>query len=85
MVVETMMREKLSYRETAVQFGIGNHSHVANWERIYLMEGSEGLYIERRGPSNEVSQRGRRGFAERTTAASGRKCVPEKIASPGFG
>ena len=49
MVVETMMQERLSYRETAVKFGIGNHSHVANWERIYLMEGPEGLYIERRG------------------------------------
>ena len=49
MVVETMMQEKLSYREAAVKFGIGNHSHVANWERIYLMEGPEGLYIERRG------------------------------------
>ena len=49
MVVETMMQEKLSYREAAVKFGIGSHSHVANWERIYLMEGPEGLYIERRG------------------------------------
>ena len=48
-VVEAMMREKLSYRETAVKFGIGNHNHVANWERTYLMEGTEGLYIERRG------------------------------------
>ena len=49
MVVETMIQERLSYRETAVKFGIGNHSHVANWERIYLMEGPEGLYVERRG------------------------------------
>lgn len=48
-VVETMTQEKLSYRETAVRFGIGNHSHVANWERIYLMEGAGGLYIKRRG------------------------------------
>ena len=36
------MREKLSYREAARQFEI-------NWERIYLEEGPEGLYIERRG------------------------------------
>ena len=49
MVVETMMQEKLSYREAAVKFGIGNHSQVANWERIYLMEGPESVYIERRG------------------------------------
>ena len=48
-VVETMHREKLSYRETARQFDISNHSRVASWERIYLEEGKEGFYIERRG------------------------------------
>ncbi|MGE5606354.1 MAG: helix-turn-helix domain-containing protein, partial [Bacteroidota bacterium] len=47
-VVETMHREKLSCRETAQQFGIGNHSHVSHWERIYLEEGPEGLYMKRR-------------------------------------
>ena len=49
MVVETMMREKLSYCEAARQFEIPDHKSVASWERIYLMEGPEGLYIERRG------------------------------------
>ena len=49
MVVETMMREKLSYCETARQFDISNHHRVTSWERIYLTEGPEGLYIERRG------------------------------------
>ncbi len=48
-VVETMMREKLSYRETARQFKISNHDRVRQWERIYLEEGPKGLYIERRG------------------------------------
>ena len=43
-----MHREKLSYRETARQFDIPN-SRVTAWERIYLEEGAEGLYIERRG------------------------------------
>ena len=47
-VVETMHREKLSYRETARQFDISN-SRVTAWERIYLEEGAEGLYAERRG------------------------------------
>lgn len=47
-VVETMHREKLSYRETARQFDIPN-SRVTAWERIYLEEGAEGLYVERRG------------------------------------
>lgn len=49
MVVETMMREKLSYCEAARQFEIPDHKRVASWERIYLMEGAQGLYIERRG------------------------------------
>ena len=53
MVVETMMREKLSYREAARQFEIRDHNRVASWERIYLMEGAEGLYIERRGHSSK--------------------------------
>ena len=48
-VVETMMREKLSYCETAREYGIADHKAVARWERIYLEEGPEGLYIERRG------------------------------------
>ena len=42
-VVETMYREKLSYRETARQFDIRDHDRVAAWERIYLEEGVEGL------------------------------------------
>ena len=37
-VVETMHREN-----------IRDHDRVAAWERIYLEEGAEGLYIERRG------------------------------------
>uniref|UniRef100_UPI003FD7B098 helix-turn-helix domain-containing protein n=1 Tax=Ruminococcus bicirculans (ex Wegman et al. 2014) TaxID=1160721 RepID=UPI003FD7B098 len=44
----TMHREKLSYRETARQFDISN-SRVTAWERIYLEEGADGLYAERRG------------------------------------
>ncbi len=53
MVVETMMRDKLSYSEAARQFEVSNHHRVADWERIYLMEGPEGLYIERRGRSSK--------------------------------
>ena len=48
-VVETMHNEQMSYRETAREFEISNHDIVAKWERIYLEEGKEGLYIERRG------------------------------------
>ena len=48
-VVETMMREKLSYVEAARQFDVSSDTRIASWERIYLEEGPEGLYIERRG------------------------------------
>ncbi|WP_033117734.1 helix-turn-helix domain-containing protein [Intestinimonas butyriciproducens] len=55
-VVETMRSEKLSYREVAQRFGIPNSFRkILDWERIYLEEGSEGLYIERRGRGNAVT------------------------------
>ena len=44
-----MQREKLSHKEVARLYGITAHDRVASWERIYLEEGPEGLYIERRG------------------------------------
>ena len=50
-VLETMKTERLSYKETARQFEI-NDRQVRNWERINLEEGSEGLYVERRGRSS---------------------------------
>lgn len=48
-VVETMQKEKLSYREAARQFGVSSDTRVLAWERIYLEEGAEGLRVERRG------------------------------------
>ena len=39
------MREKLSYREAARQFEINDHDRVRYWERIYLEESPEGLFI----------------------------------------
>ena len=52
-VVETMHREKLSYHEAARQFNIPDHHSVAAWERIYLEDGVEALYIERRGRASK--------------------------------
>jgi len=49
MVVETIQKEKLSYSEAARKFDVSNHHRVADWERIYLEEGKEGFYVERRG------------------------------------
>ena len=53
MVVETMRKEGLSYSETARRFEINDHHRVMSWERIYLEEGREGLYVERRGRSGK--------------------------------
>ena len=47
-VIETMLKENLSYRETERQFGVVR-SGITAWERIYLTEGPEGFAIERRG------------------------------------
>ncbi len=55
MVIETMRKEKLGYRETTQQFNVPSHSMVAKWERIYLEEGPEGLYVERRGRANSAA------------------------------
>ena len=49
MVVETMMREKISCKEAARRFEVRSDTQVASWERIYLTEGPEMLYVERRG------------------------------------
>ena len=48
-VVETMRKEELSYHEAARQFDVSSHTRVMEWERIYLEEGEEGFYKERRG------------------------------------
>ena len=46
-------REKLSYRETARLYEINDHKRVMAWERIYLEEGAEGLYIDHRGQGSK--------------------------------
>ena len=43
LVVETMQKEKLSCKETARRFGVGGHTRITDWERIYL---SELLYLQ---------------------------------------
>jgi transposase-like protein len=46
--VEHMRENGLSYRETGKLFGL-KHDSIIIWERVYLEEGAEGLYIDRRG------------------------------------
>ncbi len=54
-VIERMRKEKLSYSETAKLYHVGNHSVIKRWERIYLQEGAEGLYVDRRGRASAAS------------------------------
>ena len=55
-VIETMMQEKLSYKETARRFETDD-KRIAAWERIYLEEGPEGFAIERRGRGKKGQSR----------------------------
>ena len=47
LVVKTMQKERISYRETARQFEISDDKRVAVWEQIYLEEGPKGFAIQR--------------------------------------
>lgn len=60
-VVETMRQEGLGYRETERLFELPAR-RAASWERIYLEEGAEGLYVERRGRARALDgvQKGRK-------------------------
>ena len=49
LVIETMIEEKLGYRETAQKFDVCDHHRIQDWERIYLEEGPDAFSIERRG------------------------------------
>jgi transposase len=48
-VVEDIRNNHLSYREAMRKYGIKGKMSIQQWERIYLEEGAEGLYVERRG------------------------------------
>lgn len=54
LVIETMHKEELSYRETQRRFDLPNN-RVQAWERIYLEEGEAGFMVERRGRASAAS------------------------------
>lgn len=54
-VIKYMHENHLSCSETAIHFNLGNYNVIQRWERIYYEEGPEGLYIERRGRSKNMS------------------------------
>lgn len=51
LVIETKRKEVLSCMEAAERLEL-RHKRIQEWERIYLTEGPEGLYIEHRGRGN---------------------------------
>ena len=55
-----MHENHLSLQETAFHFNLGHHDIVNRWERIYYEEGPQGLYIERRGRSKNMSSKPRK-------------------------
>lgn len=56
-VVEDMRKNNLSQREAAEKYEITNKTQVLRWERIYLEEGCEALYVERRGQASSCGNR----------------------------
>ena len=53
-VVEYMHTTGASLRKTAAHFNIPCRDLITRWERIYYEEGSEALYIERRGRASKM-------------------------------
>ena len=60
-VVEDVRNNGLSYHEAMQKYNIQGNVSIQRWERIYLEEGVEGLYIEHRGRASatSVTKRGR--------------------------
>jgi len=54
-VVEDLRENHLSYGEAMKKYGIAGKMSIQKWERIYLEEGPEGLYVERRGCASAAS------------------------------
>lgn len=48
-VVEDVLNNHISYNEAMKKYGIKGRSKIQQWERVYLMEGAEALYVDRRG------------------------------------
>ena len=57
-VIEDMRTKGYAVREVMRLYEINDHKIIERWERIYLEEGAEGLYVERRGRA-QGSRKGR--------------------------
>ena len=90
LVVETMMKEKLSYRETARRFEVCSAQQIINWERIYLSEGPEAFTIERRGRGSsgrprKLPKEGEEDLLAEVLRLRAENEYLKKLASLGFG
>jgi transposase len=54
-VVEDVIKNKLGYNEAMRKYGIAGDVTIQKWERIYLEEGVEGLYVDRRGRASAAT------------------------------
>ena len=52
--VEDIQKNKLSQHQASIKYEVPR-SVIQRWERIYLEEGAEGLYVERRGRASAAS------------------------------
>lgn len=59
-VVQYMHNNHLSATETANHFRLGGADVVLKWERIYYEKGPQGLCIERRGRSKNMSSKSKK-------------------------
>ena len=57
MVIEAMLKEKLSYGETARRYDVSRRHRIQDRERLYLTEGEEGFAVGRRGRGSTVRPR----------------------------
>jgi Transposase and inactivated derivatives len=48
-VVEDVLNNNVGYNEAMKKYGIKGRSKIQQWERIYLTEGAEALYVDHRG------------------------------------
>ena len=48
-VVEDVLKNHISYNEAMRKYGIKGKGKIQQWERVYLTEGAEMLYVDRRG------------------------------------
>lgn len=64
-VVEDMKKNNLSQSEVSRKYSVGR-GQVQQWERIYLEQGVEGLYIEKRGRSPKLAATNRQTTLEKS-------------------